>query len=390
MQIHDSASSSKAFGKRADPGLVVAYRSHQDALRFLSSALKRSNGVAVLRGPAGSGKSTTLRELYAWSLHDKAVAIVDGEHLSPRAFILNVLEQYGVEALAGDDDQKLLQRLNTFVTKQARESDTPVLIVDDADKAPSTVLRLLNWLAALESRDRFVVRILLAGRAGLGRTIKDDGMRNIARRHPSTYSLNPLTENETKTYLRTRWIAAGGSRAERVFPVDVCTRLLELSAGWPGALNKYAGEVVDRIAELEPSRAVPILHVTRDGQTLKSIRLTKREYVIGRSELSDILIEDSYVSKVHAMVRVYGNAVMLIDLNSTNGTTVNSRIVQKTVLRSDDIIVLGHYRLKIENVPAMSTQMEEQVAASDTVRIQHLGDLRRARARHTVKALKHK
>jgi len=390
MHAHNSALSSKAFGELADPGLVIAYQSHQDALRFLSSALGRSNGVAVLQGPAGSGRSTTLREFRAWSPSDRLVAMVEGEHLTPRAFIMNVLGQYGAEALAQYDDQQLLQRLNTLVTRQARAGGAPILIVDDADKAPSTVLRLLNWLAALESRGSFVLRVLLAGQDRLSKLINNVGMRNVARRHPSTYSLNPLGEQETMNYLRTRWIAAGGERADEIFPPDECVRLLELSAGWPGSLNSHAIAVVDRISERTPMRAAPILHVTRDGQTLASVELHKREYVIGRSDLSDILVEDEYVSKVHAMLKVYANAVMLIDLNSTNGTTVNSRVVQKTVLRSNDVIVLGHYRLKIENVPAMSNDMEQQVRAADTVRMQHLGDLRRARARRTIKALKHK
>lgn len=132
------------------------------------------------------------------------------------------------------------------------------------------------------------------------------------------------------------------------------------------------------------------MHVTRDGQTLASYNLTKHEYVIGRSDLADIVIADTYISKVHAMLKVYGNAVMLIDLNSTNGTSVNSRMVQKTVLRSNDIITLGHYKIKVENVPALSAEMEEEVQASDTMRMKNLGDLRRARARRTIKVLKHK
>lgn len=390
MKTHDSPRSKRAFGELADPGLVVGYRSQQDALRYLSSVLRRPNGVALLQGPAGSGKSTTLRELRAWSPRDRAMAMVCGEHLSPRGLVVSTLEQFGVDVPPHNDEQQLLQRLSTFVSAQSRDGKAPVLIVDDADKAPSSVLRLLNWLAALESRDRFALRIVLAGQHRLARYIDDDGMRSVARRNPSTYSLNPLTEQEAMNYLRTRWIAAGGDRLDEIFPVDVCARLHEFSAGWPGKLNRRAIKVVERMAKLEPARQMPILHVTRDGRTLDSIELSKREYVIGRSDLSDILIEDTYVSKVHAMLRVYANAVMLIDLNSTNGTTVNSRIVQKTVLRSNDIIVLGHYHLKIENVPALSVEMEEKVKASDTMRMQNLGDLRRARARRTIKALKHK
>ena len=390
MQAYDSALSSKAFGDLADPGLVVAYQSHQDALRFLTAVLERGNGVALLRGPTGSGKSTTLREQFAALARNNVVAMVEGEPLTPRTLVKIMLEQFGIDVPPLDDDQQLLQRLTAFLTETLHAGKTPVLVIDDADKASSSVLRLLNWLAALESRDRFVLRILLAGQDRLLSIVNDHGMRHFARRHPALYSLNPLSEQEAVSYLRTRWIAAGRNDGEDVFSLDVCARLHELSAGWPGSLNACAVAVADSLARREPSHRVPSLRVTRDGKTLASYELTKHEYVIGRSDLADIVIADTYISKVHAMLKVYGNAVMLIDLNSTNGTSVNSRIVQKTVLRSNDIITLGHYKIKVENVPALSAEMEEEVQASDTMRMKNLGDLRRARARRTIKVLKHK
>lgn len=390
MPGHDSVLSSRAFGELADAGLVVAYQSHQDALRFLTLSLGQTNGVALLQGPVGSGKTTALKEQLAWSQRDGAAALVEGRRLAPRTLIADMLAQFGSDVLTQDDDQKLLQQLSRFVTERTRAGTSPVLIVDDADTATSSVMRLLNWLAGLESRGRFALRIILAGRERLAELVDDGGMRNFSRRHPATYSMNPLTDQETMTYLRTRWIAAGGEHNEKVFPAAVCTQLHEWSAGWPGALNRRATDVVDRMNELESARPIPWLHVSRDGQTLSSIELSKREYVIGRSDLSDIVIEDTYVSKIHAMLKIYANAVVLIDLNSTNGTSVNSRIVQKTVLRSNDVIVLGRYKLKIENVPALSADMEEQVNASDTMRMKNLGDLRRARARRTIKMLKHK
>jgi hypothetical protein len=215
-------------------------------------------------------------------------------------------------------------------------------------------------------------------------------MRSFTRRHPAAYSLNPLTTQETMIYLRTRLIAAGGERSEKVFTIDVCNRLRELSRGWPGPLNERAIELLDRITELRSARSVPRIIVTRDGETVAEYELTERQYVIGRTELADILIEDSYVSKLHAMLQVYSNAVVLLDLNSTNGTTVNSTTVQKTILRNNDIITLGQYRIKIENVPAISAEMEEKIRESDTLTMQNLADMRRSRARRTITALKHK
>ena len=389
MSAHDSSLGNKAFGNQSDAGLIVAYQSHQDALRFLSSALSQANGAALLQGPAGSGKTTIVKEQLGWSSRDAAVALVDGTRLTPRQLLTGMLSQFGVRT-ATQDDEQLLQMLNNFVTQQARTAKAPVLIIDNADRATSSALRLLNWVAALDALGSFALRIVLTGKERLPALLQNNSMRSLARRHAAAYSLNPLTAHETMIYLRTRLIAAGGERSEKVFPVHVCENLRELSRGWPGPLNERAIELLDRVTELRSARSVPRIIVTRDGETVEEYELTERQYVIGRTELADILIEDNYVSKLHAMLQVYSNAVVLLDLNSTNGTTVNSTVVQKTILRNNDIISLGQYRIKIENVPAISAEMDEKIKASDTLTMQNLADMRRSRARRTITALKHK
>ncbi|MDH3350891.1 MAG: FHA domain-containing protein, partial [Gammaproteobacteria bacterium] len=347
-----------------------------------------ANGTALLQGPPGSGKTTILTEQHDWSVRDAAVALVDGVRLAPRRLLTGMLSQFGITTTSEHDEQ-LLQQLNHFVVQQTRTAIPPVLFVDNADRATPSALRLINWLAALESHGEYALRIVLTGKERLSILVRHDSMRNLARRHPAVYSLNPMTAQEVMIYLRTRLIAAGGERSEKVFPIDACEKLHELSGGWPGSLNKRAIEVLERIAELKSAKPVPRIIVSRDGETIAEYELTEPKYVIGRTELADIVIEDSYVSKTHAMLQVYANAIVLIDLNSTNGTTVNSTIVPKTILRNNDIISLGRHRLKIENVPALSAEMDEKIRASDTMTMRNLADLRRSRARRIVTALKH-
>ena len=387
MQLIDSTLSEKTFGKDAEPGLVVAYRAHQDALRFLSDSLDQSNGMAFLQGPKGSGKSTIMREQRRWSSRDAAVALVEGMHLTPRRLLNSMLSQFGVQTGAESDDQ-LLHKLNSFVTEQTRFARSPVLFIDNVDHARSNTLRLLNWIAALEARGKYALRIVLTGTEGLSTLPRRDGMRSLARRHPATFSLNPLTVQETLIYLKTRLIAAGGERGEKIFRLHVCERLHELSRGWPGALNERAMEAMTGMTDSLSRESVPRLIVSCDGATVAEHELTDRQYVIGRAETADVIVEDAYVSKMHTMLRVYANAILLFDLNSTNGTTVNSRIVSKAVLKSDDIISLGRHRLKIENAPALSEEMDETIKATDTVTMRSLEGLRRSRARRTIKLLK--
>jgi len=389
MQVHDSSIGSKAFGEHADARLIVAYQAHQDALRFLSSALGQANGLAFLRGPTGSGKSTIIKEQLAWSSRDAAVALVEGMHLTPLRLLIDMLSQFGVET-GSENDEQLLHKLNGFVTEQTRAARAPVLIVDNADHATPSALRLLNWLAALETRGRYALRIILSGKEELSTLPRQDGMRSLARRHPATYSINPLTQQETIIYLRTRLIAAGGEGSETVFPLDVCERLHEVSRGWPGALNARAIKIMGSTAKPQAAKPIPRIIITCDGETVAEHELTERHYVIGRAEIADIVIEDVYVSKMHAMLQVYANAIILADLNSTNGTTVNSRIAATKVLRDNDIIMLGRHRIKIENAPAISAEMDEFIKVTDTITMASLEDLRRSRARRTITMLKHK
>ena len=192
------------------------------------------------------------------------------------------------------------------------------------------------------------------------------------------------------SYLRTRFIAAGGEGAERVFSAEVVEGLRQKSRGWPGALNECAFEVMQRMTELYAAHATPRITVTFDGSTVAVHELTERQYIIGRTELADIAIDDPYVSKTHAMLRVYANAIVLLDLNSTNGTTVNSQVAIKRVLRNNDIISLGRYRLKLENAPEMDAEMDRRIRVTDTVTLGSLEDLRKARAKRQVTALKNR
>lgn len=379
----------KAFGEDADARLIVAYDSHQDALRFLSSTLGRLSGVALLQGPRGSGKSTILREQADWTRRKAPVALLNGIRLTPRQLVSGMLSQFGVDKVPQQDEQ-ILQAASRYLTRRFANSETPVLFIDDFDRASESTQRMLNWLAALECSGSAALRIVLTGRERLSALVRQPLMRDLGRRDPATYSLNPLSEKETAIYLRTRLLAAGIERGDKVFPLDACSKLHEKSQGWPGKLNELALQAMSLASEMSAARPVPRIVVTRDGEVVAEYELTESQYVIGRTDLADIVVEDRFVSKLHAMIQVYTNALVLLDLNSTNGTTVNSLEKRKTILRDNDIISLGHHRLKVLDAPPLSAEFAEQVRAADTLTLRNLDDIRKLRARHNVAVLKHK
>ena len=68
--------------------------------------------------------------------------------------------------------------------------------------------------------------------------------------------------------------------------------------------------------------------------------------LIGRSEHNDLSIDSRFVSRHHMLLVRHGSSTFLMDLNSTNGTYVNSRRVSNHVLIDNDIITVGHHRIK--------------------------------------------
>lgn len=71
--------------------------------------------------------------------------------------------------------------------------------------------------------------------------------------------------------------------------------------------------------------------------------------VIGRKD-TDIVINDPMVSKTHAAVQIINGTLLLVDLNSTNGTFINGRRIQKHELRVNDDIQIGASRIKVQRL----------------------------------------
>jgi len=121
----------------------------------------------------------------------------------------------------------------------------------------------------------------------------------------------------------------------------------------------------------------PRLIVSRNRDTLGTYTVSDKKILIGRSEFADIVIEDLFASKLHAMVLVYSDALVLLDLNSANGVTVNSRKTKCAVLKESDIISIGHHRLKVENAPELSEEMQRMLLSKDTIKMKNIVDVKR-------------
>jgi pSer/pThr/pTyr-binding forkhead associated (FHA) protein len=65
------------------------------------------------------------------------------------------------------------------------------------------------------------------------------------------------------------------------------------------------------------------------------------DFRIGRKNDNDIIIDDPHVSRYHAKIRYINKKYVLLDLNSTVGTSVNGNSVEAKILKSGDVLSVG-------------------------------------------------
>jgi len=86
--------------------------------------------------------------------------------------------------------------------------------------------------------------------------------------------------------------------------------------------------------------------LTRDDVEGVVHLLNKSSISIGRGPESDIQLRSSSVSRYHAVLRISHDAVILEDMNSTNGCYVNGRRVTRQLLKDGDMLQVGAVPLR--------------------------------------------
>mgnify|MGYP002783712691 CR=1 FL=1 len=101
------------------------------------------------------------------------------------------------------------------------------------------------------------------------------------------------------------------------------------------------------------------LILSLDSQVLAEYNMNKERYTIGRLPDNDVRIDNPAVSGHHALIINILNDSFLEDLNSTNGTYVNGKLIKKHALQNGDVITCGHHQLRFVDNQAGENEPDE-------------------------------
>jgi type II secretory pathway predicted ATPase ExeA len=257
------------FGFQSQPfqaGNAVRYyfesASSKAAIPQLRHALRSDPGVAVLTGPAGSGKSALLKHLQQnLALNGRALLCSAASLASPGdlfEFLGSARPQPTAENAECPPREHSRYPSRWAIREMLQRSSQfwgPVLLLlDDAQLLPVSVLNELKAFIDDVSDGGPLLRTVIAGPLSLEEDLARPSHTEFSHRLRCHVFLEPLTMRESADYLRQQIELVGGN-ADVVFDRQVVEQILQASGGIPRCINLLGDETLLEAARRELSQA---------------------------------------------------------------------------------------------------------------------------------------
>lgn len=225
----------KPFSLLPDPSFLFFSEKHSGALAMLEYGIMEQNGITVITGEIGAGKTTLVRHLLRrLNSNNMTVGLINNTHSSLGGFM-------GWFALAFDLDCEGLDNVSTykkiqeFLVSEYGASRRVVLFIDEAQNMTKSQLEEVRLLSNINADDDLLLQVALVGQPELRGKLSSRELVQMAQRVSTEYHLEPLKDIESLKYIRHRLKVAGGDAG--VFDSNAMAAIFNYTGGVPRLIN---------------------------------------------------------------------------------------------------------------------------------------------------------
>jgi general secretion pathway protein A len=253
------------FNVSPDLRFLLTTPAHEKALFGLLYRIQARQGLMVLTGEPGVGKTTLVHRLLGM-LRSRSVStsFVFHPRLDAVDLFRFILEDFGVPC-ESHRKANVLQAFHFWLVQRYEAGDTPVVIIDEAQALPADTLDELRLLLNVESPTGKLLQIVLAGQSELEETFLQPKFYPLRQRVVYRCRLPQLTLVQTSAYIQTRLTIADIVDYE-LFPGETVEEIYTHSKGIPRTINLLCEQAIMN-ACTEQKQSISredILRVARD------------------------------------------------------------------------------------------------------------------------------
>lgn len=258
--------SEKPFSLSADPRFLFRSPGHGPAFDELHAGIQRREGLIVLTGEIGTGKTTVCRSVLQHLDRRTFASFVADPFVSREDLLKTLLVDFGVISIGdltrgrfngasrSDLSYPLYEFLDSLVPLQA----FAVVVIDEAQNLSLPLLEEIRILSELERREK-LLQVVLVGQPELRSNLRLPEMRQVDQRVSVRCELTALDAAGVAGYVHHRLWIAGRGESRVAFTHRALEAIHDGSSGVPRLINRicdralqraFAGRTMDVDAEL--------------------------------------------------------------------------------------------------------------------------------------------
>lgn len=235
------------FGLGPDPHFIYRSDPYIWAFEQIITAVRRREGLVLVTGEPGTGKTLLCRTLLSKLSGHHAVSVVLDPCVGFEELLLQVLRDFGVLPDTPDTDgmrrNELISTLHRYLASLIPLNTTAVLVIDEAQHLRPEVLEQLRLLSNCESDHAKLLQIVLVGTTTLEEICRSERLRHLDQRIARRCRLRPLEPEEIADYVENR-LSAASLRGDEFSPHAIKT-VAVLSGGVPRTINLLCERSLD-------------------------------------------------------------------------------------------------------------------------------------------------
>lgn len=235
----------KAFSLSADPRFLFRSPAHATAFDELLAGIRRREGLIVLSGEIGTGKTTLCRSVLQQLDRRTFSAFVADPFVSREDLLKTLLVDFGVISIGdltrgrfngasrSDLSYPLYEFLDSLVPLQA----FAVVVIDEAQNLSLPLLEEIRILSELERREK-LLQVVLVGQPELRANLRLPQMRQVDQRVSVRCELTALDAEGVSGYVQHRLKIAGAGETGVEIPGAALEAIYRGSSGVPRLINR--------------------------------------------------------------------------------------------------------------------------------------------------------